>query len=226
MCGRYTLFKLDQFLADFPNLTIPGEFLKYFNIAPTTNVPAILNTEPVRLASMHLGLVPFWAKDPSVGNKMINARAETLAEKPAFKTALARRRCLVPADGFYEWKKESARHKTPMYIHLRSDKPFAFAGLWEQWHSPDGSMLPSLTIITTRPNALMADIHDRMPAIVRPADYPRWLESKEMKAVDLQDIFEPYPADLMEAYPVSSRVNRPGYDSPDCIQRAFKESLF
>jgi putative SOS response-associated peptidase YedK len=226
MCGRYTLFKLDQFLRDFPNLEFPFDFQPRYNVAPTQLILAISNTQPQRLEFFHWGLVPSWAKDPSIGNRMINARAETLAGKSAFKTALRRRRCLIPADGFYEWRKEGGGHKTPMYIHLRSGQPFAFAGLWEQWHSPDGSVLPSATIITTAPNALMEAIHDRMPAIVHAKDYARWLAVEETSPDAVADVLAPFPAEEMEAYPVSPRVNRPAHDAPDCIEKSDTGLLF
>ncbi|HWE02392.1 MAG TPA: SOS response-associated peptidase [Tepidisphaeraceae bacterium] len=226
MCGRYTLFRLDQLLKNFPNLRIPPEMLSHFNIAPTQSVLAIANNHPDQLEIFHWGLVPSWAKDPSAGNRMINARAETLAEKPAFKTALRRRRCLVPADGFYEWRKEGGGIKTPMYIHLKSGEMMAFAGLWDVWHSPDGSMLPSLTIVTTAANPLMASIHDRMPAIVRKDDRARWLTAGEVEPKDMADILRPFPADEMEAYPVSTQVNKPANDSPDCIEKAETGLLF
>ncbi len=226
MCGRYTLFKLDQFLKDFPNLDLPFDFQPHYNVAPTQVIPGIINRDPPRLEFLHWGLVPSWAKDPSVGNKMINARAETLATKPAFKSALQRRRCLIPADGFYEWRKEGRGLKTPMYVHLRSGKPFGFAGLWERWHSPDGSVLASATIITTGPNELMKGIHDRMPAIIHVQDYARWLAAEEQDAASFSDLLRPYPAEEMEAFPVSSRVNKPTYDSPDCINKAETGLLF
>src|SRR2546423_13816686 len=145
MCGRYTLIRLADFTDMFPWIRAP-ELLPeaQYNIAPSQPIAVIANNGDNQIEFFRWGLVPSWAKDQSIGNRMINARAETLAEKPMFRTALKRRRCLVPADGFYEWRKEGAKQKTPMYIHLRSGKPFAFAGLWDEWHSPDGSVLPSL----------------------------------------------------------------------------------
>ena len=226
MCGRYTLFRLDQLLKNFPNLQIPPDMVSHFNIAPTQSVLAIPNNHPDQLEIFHWGLVPSWAKEPSIGNRMINARAETLADKPAFRTALQRRRCLVPADGFYEWRKEGGRHKTPMYVHLKSGAMMAFAGLWDVWHSPDGSMLPSLTIVTTEPNSLMASIHDRMPAIVRKSDRERWLAPGEVEPKDVADVLGPFPADEMEAYPVSTLVNKPANDSEKCLEKAETGLLF
>jgi putative SOS response-associated peptidase YedK len=205
MCGRYTLFKIDQILQAFPWIheTPPGLFERY-NIAPTEGVLAVANNRPDRIEHFHWGLIPSWAKDRKIGNRMINARAETLAEKPAFRNALRRRRCLVPADGFYEWKKDpGVKTKTPMHIRLKSGDIFAFAGLWETWRSPDGSVIPSCTLITTQPNELMADIHDRMPVILRPEDYQRWLDPLERDTGELVELLKPYPAAEMQARPVA-----------------------
>ena len=150
---------------------------------------------------------------------MINARAETLAEKPAFRTSLKRRRCLVPADGFYEWKKGlDGKTKTPMYIRRRNGEPFAFAGLWDVWHSPDGSVLPSCTIITTAPNELMSPIHDRMPAILPRADYEKWLAPKEQDAAEMAALLRPCPAAELEAYPVSREVNSARHEGSKLVE--------
>ncbi|HSU66406.1 MAG TPA: SOS response-associated peptidase, partial [Tepidisphaeraceae bacterium] len=163
MCGRYTLFRLEQLLKNFPWLAIPPGIGPRYNIAPTQPVLAVANDRPDRLDLFHWGLIPSWAKDPAIGNRMINARGETLAEKPAFRTALQRRRCLIPADGFYEWRRDADGGKTPMYLRMKSGDPFMFAGLWESWHDPGRSELRSCTIITTTPNSLVESIHDRMP---------------------------------------------------------------
>jgi putative SOS response-associated peptidase YedK len=149
---------------------------------------------------------------------MINARAETLAAKPAFRKALERRRCLIPADGFFEWKRNPDKTKTPMYIRMKSHRPFAFAGLWERWHSPDGSVVPSCTVITGQPNALVRHIHDRMPVILKPEDYEKWLDPELKDSAVLEAMLKPYPAEEMEANPVSTRVNKPTEDSPECIE--------
>jgi len=161
-------------------------------------------------------LIPSWAKDPVIGSRMINARAESLAEKPSFRSAFRRRRCLVLADGFYEWRKDGAR-KTPMYIKLASGRPFAFAGLWENWFSPDGSNILSCTIITTQPNTLMEPIHNRMPVILPPEAYPVWLSPSEQDPARLSALLSPYPPAQMTAFPVSTLVNSPANDSPGCI---------
>ena len=168
------------------------------------------------------GLIPSWAKDPKIGNRMINARAETLAEKPSFRTPYKRRRCLILSDGFYEWKSEAgSKSKTPFYVQLKSEKPFAFAGLWEAWYPrPDDDPLLSCTIITTSPNPLMETIHRRMPVILEPDTYNLWLDPSEQSPKQLDGLLKPYPAEEMMAYPVSRLVNRPSNDSPDCIAPA------
>jgi putative SOS response-associated peptidase YedK len=156
-----------------------------------------------------------------MGARMINARAETLAEKPSFRTAFRRRRCLIPATGFYEWVAEPGKKsKTPFYIQLQSGKPFAFAGLWENWHGPDGSQLLSTTIITTRPNPMIAALHNRMPVILPPEAYQAWLAPKEVRPEKLQPLLEPYPAEEMRAYPVSTLVNNPRNELAECVEPA------
>ena len=149
---------------------------------------------------LHWGLVPSWADDPAIGNRMINARAETAADKPSFRTALRRRRCLVVADGFYEWQKLGKRRQ-PMFIHMRDDRPLAFAGLWESWEGADHSALESCTILTTAANDLVRPIHDRMPVIVAPEDYGRWLDPAVQKPEPILPLLRPYPSEPMEAYP-------------------------
>lgn len=223
MCGRYSLSKLEQVLRLFPSiLDVPKNVPPRFNIAPTQPILAIANNEPDRLQFFHWGLIPSWAKDQSIGNKMINARAETLAEKPAFRTALKRRRCLIPADGFYEWRKDPhSKAKTPMHIRLREGEPFAFAGLWETWESPDGSVVPSCTIITTAPNELMSSIHDRMPVILSPADHEAWLHAAD--SADALRLLRPFPARAMEAFAVSKRVNAPANDDAHLIEPVEEE---
>ena len=215
MCGRYTLFKLELLLQSFPWLALPPGIRPRYNVAPTQPVLAVTNDRPDQLDLLRWGLVPSWAKDVSIGNRMINARAETLAEKPAFRSALQRRRCLVPADGFYEWRREPEGGKTPMFIRLRSGEPFMFAGLWDVWRSPEGEWLRSCTIITTSPNALMATLHDRMPAIL-PTDRCReWLAGGP--GTD-ELLHQPYPAKEMVASPVSREVNNPRSENAGCIE--------
>jgi putative SOS response-associated peptidase YedK len=218
MCGRFTLATNTKKLAEtFSQFTPPEELSPRYNIAPSQPVAVVANNGQNKIEFFHWGLIPFWAKDPTIGNRMINARAETLAEKPSFKNAFQRRRCLVLADGFYEWRQSSGKTKTPMYIQLESQDPFAFAGLWESWHSPEGDTILSCTIITTEPNELMATIHNRMPAILPPESYAQWLDPAEQKPAQLQDLLKPYPAEEMMARPVSTLVNNPKYDGPDCV---------
>ena len=228
MCGRYTLINLASLTNAFPWIIMPAPAdLSRYNIAPTQPILAVANNHADRFEHFHWGLIPSWAKDPSIGNRMINARAETLEEKPAFRTALRRRRCLVPADGFYEWRKEAdGKTKTPMYIRLRDKKPFAFAGLWEVWRSPDGTSVPSCTLITTSPNTLMEGIHDRMPVIIPPEAYQRWLDPKEKDPAELEDLLKPYPPEEMEAFPVSKTVNSPANETDECVKPAENETLF
>jgi putative SOS response-associated peptidase YedK len=224
MCGRYTLILLHDLKTIFPWITAHDpEPSPRYNIAPSQQILAATNDvkpgSSAKFEFLHWGLIPSWAKEPSIGNRMINGRAETLAEKPAFRTAFRRRRCLIPADGFYEWRKNADKSKTPMYVRLKSHKPFAFAGLWEEWHDPLGaSQLRSCTIITTTPNELMKPIHDRMPAIVPEDEQRRWLGPGEAKPEELAECLRPYPAEKMEAVPVSRVVNNPKNESPDCIK--------
>ncbi|MBN1873140.1 MAG: SOS response-associated peptidase [Anaerolineae bacterium] len=220
MCGRFAL-GLDK--ADlqemFPEFEFPEQdFSPRYNIAPTQDVVVVPNDARNRVAFFHWGLVPSWAKDPTMGTRMINARAETVAEKPSFRAAYCRRRCLILATGFYEWRAEpGSKVKTPMYIQLAGGIPFAFAGLWEVWR-PDDTPMFSCTIITTVPNALLAPIHNRMPVILPRAAYARWLDPEEQKPVALDDLLCPYPAEAMRAYAVSRWVNHPENDGPACIE--------
>lgn len=221
MCGRYTLIRLADLVHVFPWITTVPGFTPRYNVAPGTPIPVIANDRPERFDLFVWGLVPSWAKDPAIGNKLINARAETLAEKPSFRTALRRRRCVIPADGFYEWKANPAEGgKTPMYIRLKTGRPFGFAGLWDTRHGPGGEEMRSCTIITTAPNDLVAPIHNRMPVILPPEGYETWLDPGEATPEDLQPLLAPYPADRMEAYPVSRRVNKPGVEGPELVHPA------
>ena len=222
MCGRFSLTSDPNDLREaFPWLNIPEQISPRYNIAPSQPVAAVPNDGSNKLDFFQWGLVPYWAKDPTIGNRMINARAESLAEKPSFKTAFRRRRCLILADGFYEWKLEvGMKTKVPMYIHLKSGAPFAFAGLWERWHSKDGSMLLSCTIITTEPNTLMQSIHNRMPVIMPREKYDLWLSPEEVDNTELLKLLIPYQDIDMEAYPVSRMVNSPNNDVRACIEPA------
>jgi putative SOS response-associated peptidase YedK len=220
MCGRFTLTDPDQDLVEQFNLPEIPDLQPRYNIAPTQPVAAVrLDAESAarEMVLFSWGLIPFWAKDPSIGARMINARAETAAEKPAFRAAFRRRRCLVVADGFYEWQKQNGG-KQPFYIRLRDGRPFAFAGLWEHWEGQDGSVIESCTLLTTEPNELIRPLHNRMPAILQPKDYGLWLDLAVEDARLLQPLLRPYPPEAMDTYPVSRWVNSPQNDDPRCIE--------
>jgi putative SOS response-associated peptidase YedK len=168
------------------------------------------------LQQLRWGLIPSWAKDSSIGSKLINARSETVAEKPSFRSAFKHRRCLVVADGFYEWQKQQGT-KQPFYFRLRDEQPFGFAGLWEKWSSPTQEEIISCTILTTTANELLQSIHDRMPVILDPKDYDLWLDPEVQTPQPLQSLLSPYPAAAMTGYPVSKLVNSPKHNSPECI---------
>ena len=218
MCGRFTLTVDPSQLAAAFDLAAPPppELVPRYNIAPTQPVAVIANTEPRRIELFRWGLIPVWAKDAKIGNSLINARAETVAEKPAFRAAFKQRRCLVLADGFYEWRREAAG-KTPMYIQLKDGRPFALAGLWETWQTPAGETWQTCTVITTTPNRLMTPIHDRMPVILPPAAYAAWLTPGSLPAVEALALLQPYDPEAMTARPVSTRVNNPRVDAPDLL---------
>lgn len=219
MCGRFTLTVDPAELKEaFAGFTFPDRFAPRYNIAPTQPVLAIPNDGRGAADFFVWGLIPAWAKDPTIGNRLINARGESLAEKPAFRGSYKYKRCLILSDGFYEWQAQPGRKtKVPYFIHLKTHKPFAFAGLWDEWNSPDGSPLRSCTIITTGPNELMSPIHNRMPVILQPAEYARWLDTAPATAESLNPLIDPYPAGEMEAYPVSTLVNSPANDRAECI---------
>jgi len=225
MCGRYTLHHQAEEVAErFGAAPIIELAPPRFNIAPSQVVPVIIQgdwqTDHREMVGCKWGLVPFWAKDPAIGNKLINAKAETLAEKPSFKHALAKRRCLVPADGFYEWQKKGKAPSQPMYIRRRDGGLFAFAGLWEEWKAPDGEKLRTCTIITTEPNELISQFHHRMAVILRPEEEDAWLDLKNGPA-DVLPLLKPYDApdaeDALEAFPVSRAVNSPSFEDAACI---------
>ena len=198
-----------------------------FNIAPSQAVAAVRQRETAReLVDMQWGLIPSWANDPKIGARMINARAETVAEKPAFRSAFARRRCLIPTDGFYEWKKTDAKNKQPVYVQLRGGRPFAFAGLWEHWCGDAGTEIDSCSVITTDANDLLRDVHDRMPVILPEEAYDAWLDPRQ-DAGRLQSLLVPYPADKMNYFPVNTTVNNARNESANCIEPVVEQrSLF
>jgi putative SOS response-associated peptidase YedK len=219
MCGRFTLAVTpDQLRDSFPWLEAYEPPMPRYNVAPSQPLAVIPNDSKPRLDYFIWGLVPSWAKDPKIGNRMINARGETVAEKPSFRSAFRRRRCLVLADGFYEWKTNpGSKGKTPYYIQLKFKQPFAFAGILENWFAKDGSQLTSCAIITTSPNELMEDIHNRMPVILPEDVYDRWLTPDEIQPSELLPLLKPYPAEQMNAFPVSTLVNNPANDTSECI---------
>jgi putative SOS response-associated peptidase YedK len=219
MCGRYTVRNIERIRETFrPTQTEFAWDRPRYNVAPTQVVPAIVSREGATvLTGLRWGLVPSWAKDAEIGNRLINARAETVAQKASFRAAFKRRRCLIPADGFYEWKK-LGRQKQPMYIRVDGGEPFAFAGLHEHWTGPDGGELATCAIITTKPNALMKSIHDRMPVILPAGAYARWLDPEFEDEDGLREMLQPLDAKRMDAYPVSRHVNSPRNDDARCVE--------
>jgi putative SOS response-associated peptidase YedK len=219
MCGRFTLTvdpsDLQEAFADF---TFPAKFAPRFNIAPSQPVLAIPNDAKQKADFFVWGLIPSWAKDPTMGQRLINARGETLAEKPSFRGALKYKRCLILADGFYEWKSQpGTKTKIPHFIFLKSRQPFAFAGLWDEWHSPEGGSIRSATIITIEPNELMAPIHNRMPVILPPSAYEQWLDPAPQTPDRLLPLLKPFPAAEMTAHSVSTLVNSPANDRAELV---------
>lgn len=198
---------------DMPDLVINPRY----NMAPTQTLPVIASDAPDEIQFFRWGLIPFWAKDPSIGNRMINARSETILEKNSFKTPARKRRCLVLADGFYEWKKNEDKTKTPTRIEFEDGRLITFAGLWESWKDPEGKEIKSFTILTTTPNEICADVHDRMPVIVKPEDRDRWL-NMDIPPEDLIDIYRPFPEEGMITRPISKLVNSPANDGPEILE--------
>lgn len=219
MCGRFLLTAPGRIVAELFQLNHEPLLEPRFNIAPSQPVAVVrikAESGARELDMIRWGLIPFWAKDPRIGHKMINARSETVAQKPAFRAAFNQRRCLIAADGFYEWKRHG-RGKLPYLIRMKDESPFAFAGLWEHWRSPDDRVLESCTILTTYPNPLLKPLHERMPVILAAGDYDLWLDTSVKAADKLNPLLRPYPDDEMTAFPVSPAVNKPSHDSPDCI---------
>lgn len=219
MCGRFTVARIERVAAAFPRYRFPPYPARY-NVAPTDAILVKRDDGTPDVVALRWGLVPGWARDASIGSRLINARAETLAEKPSFREALARRRALILADGFYEWR-TGPHGREPVYFRLAGGEPFAFAGLWERWWGPKDRRteqpLETATIVTVPANALVAPVHDRMPAILTPEGRERWLAGTTPVAAALHEL-GPYDPAAMEAYAVGRRVNRTGYDEPDCIE--------
>ena len=219
MCGRYTLASPTERLAEEFGVDASSiELAPNYNVAPTQGVAAVLEEGGQRrLEVLRWGLIPPWADDPGIGSRMINARSETAPGKPSFRRAFRERRCLIPADGFYEWQRTNGA-KQPYYIHMEDGRPFAFAGLWESWSKGEGE-IRTCTILTTGANALVGEVHDRMPVILAHDAYDVWLDPASERD-ELTGLLAPYPEDEMETYPVSRFVNSPSNNDPRCIEPA------
>lgn len=236
VCGRYILSDPATALSELFGLTPPVGFGPRFNVAPSQQVlavrprsgdpgaPAIdattsseLDGEQLSVAPLHWGLIPRWAKDAKIAYRTINARSESAATKPAFRDAWRRRRCLIPADGFFEWAKLGSRPRLPYLIRVHEGEPFCFAGLWERWHPPEAEPVESCTILTTKPNELLESLHDRMPVILPRTEYARWLDTEHWTADD-SDLLQPFPASEMDFFAVTKLVNNPRCDEPGCVE--------
>ena len=219
MCGRFTLFEADKILSkEFGVSGVPPLSPRY-NIAPSQPIAAVRTPHTGagrELALLRWGLIPSWSKDPAIGNRLINARAETVREKPSFRIAFRRHRCLIPTNGFYEWQRQE-RGKQPYFVRMRDERIFAFAGLWDRWESPDDGVIETCAILTTAANAVLAPIHDRMPVILPQAEYARWLDPALKDPDSLSPLLVPFPPKEMLAIPVSPRVNAPSTDDEKCI---------
>jgi putative SOS response-associated peptidase YedK len=220
MCGRYALAVEPELLRIKYGFAQTEPIVARHNIAPTQSNPIVTGADARELKFMRWGLIPHWAKDASIGNNLINARAETAHEKPSFRDSFKKRRCLVPASGYFEWiQHPGEKGKRPMYIFLPSSKVFSMAGLWSQWKSPDGQEISSYTILTTDANDFMKKLHHRMPVILDATDETKWLNDAVEDPSKLQELLKPYDGLPMEAYEVSKVVNSPRNDTPECIQK-------
>ena len=220
MCGRFTLTTSSAELAEHFDLAETPQLAPRYNVAPAQEVAAVrvlVQGKGREVQMLHWGLIPSWAKDPKVGYRMINARCETVETKPSYRAAYRRRRCLVLADGFYEWQKQG-RTKQPYLIRLAAGGPFGIAGLWERWKDPDGETVESCTLLTCEANELVAKIHDRMPVILHPDDHELWLDPEMQDPERLKPLLRPCPADMLELVPVSAWVNNPRNDDPRCLE--------
>jgi len=220
MCGRFvTIIPYEELKQIFDLVESHTRTEPRYNVAPTQQVSVVRSTgEHNVLAPMRWGLIPSWSKDASIANHTINARCETVAEKPSFRHAIKRNRCIIPISGFYEWA-HSGGKKTPYYIHLSDCTPMSLAGIWEHWKSPEGEELETCSILTTTANSLVQSLHDRMPVILKPSDYSHWLNTDMHDQQQLIHLYQPYPAEGMSLYEVSNLVNNPRFDSPACIAR-------
>ncbi len=217
MCGRFTLTTTGETVAEWFELADPLVLTPRYNIAPSQPVAVVREEGGRVLEARRWGLIPSWAKDPRIGNKMINARAETLLERPAYRQAFRQRRCLIPADGFYEWRRNAAGRQA-FYIRDREHPVFGMAGLWEEWRDPAGKRVGSCTIITTEANPAVASVHDRMPVILRPADYGAWLDPACREPEKLETLLKPWPGDRTHLSPVSDHVNNPAHEDARCSE--------
>jgi putative SOS response-associated peptidase YedK len=218
MCGRYTItFSVDSAREDLGIVQMPEDYRPRYNVAPAQPAAVVSSAKERSAQWMRWGLVPFWAKDAGIGNRLINARCETIAEKPAFKRPFLKQRCLVLSDGFFEWKRDAGPNgrSQPYYFHLANNKPFAYAGLWDTWRSLEGEEIRTFTIITCAANELVKPVHERMPVMLSGDALWAWLSAE--RPADLQALLKPYPAQLMASYPVSAMVNRPEIDAPELI---------
>jgi len=220
MCGRFTLHIPPELLAEIFGLTSTPFYPASYNVAPSQQVPVIrgmADNGQRELALLRWGLVPSWARDPSIGSRMINARAETIQEKPAFRHAIRYRRCIVPASGFFEWQVEGGQ-KQPLYLRIRESSIMGLAGIWEEWKTPEAALLETFAILTTTSNRLIEPIHDRMPVILHPREYDLWLDREVTDPEKLKRLYHPYLSELLEICRVSDLVNSPRNNSPACIE--------
>ncbi|MDD2540344.1 MAG: SOS response-associated peptidase [Desulfuromonadaceae bacterium] len=220
MCGRFTSLLSPELLAVIFEIFPPPKSDLRYNIAPTQTTGVVRSDgERNQLVTMKWGLVPSWAKDPKIGTSLINARSETVAEKPSFRHAIKKNRCIIPATGFFEWL-HCGNKKQPFYIHMSDGGLMAFAGIWEHWHSPDNeNIIGTFSILTTTSNDLIAPLHERMPVILRKEDYDLWLNKNMQDPTELQYLYRPIPSDQLDMYPVSERMNSPRFTGPECIGR-------
>jgi putative SOS response-associated peptidase YedK len=220
MCGRFAQRSDSKKLAkEFKVAEVPQVEARY-NVAPTQNILGVRTVADEReMTFFKWGLIPSWAKDTSMGARLINACSETVKEKPSFRQAFKQRRCIIPADGFYEWRREGGT-KQPFFFRMRDERPFGFAGLWEKWEGEGGEVINSCTILTTEANAVLRPVHDRMPVILHPDDYSLWLEGDERERALVGELLRPFPAEEMTGYPVSSLVNSPGNKGAELIEEA------
>jgi putative SOS response-associated peptidase YedK len=234
MCGRYRLTAKERWLSNYFNIDPEDlDWAARWNVAPTQEVATIRQDRKLpkrRFSLMRWGLIPYWSKDSAFAASTINAASETVVDKPAFREPLRRRRCLIPADGFYEWKRVGPKQKQPYHIGMADDGVFAFAGLWDRWNGQDGKTIESCTILTTNANALLKPLHDRMPVILHPDDYDRWLDPGITDPERVTDLLRPFDGRLMRIYPVSETVNRADSEGPECAKEVApateQQSLF